>query len=138
MLELTIDASEVAENLSDLVNKYPDKIKNALEKVCLFIEEEAKAEAPVRDGQLVGSISHEVGENEGSVFARAEYAPYVEFGTGIFAKNGNGRKDVPWRYEDSKGWHTTYGQVAQPFLEPAAMNHQKEILDIFVDALGMN
>jgi HK97 gp10 family phage protein len=62
---------------------------------------------------------------EGIVFTPLEYAPYVEFGTGLFAEEG-GRKDVPWSYKDDKGqWHTTSGMKPQPYLRPA-LNENRE------------
>ena len=58
----------------------------------------------------------------GSVGCSLETAPFVHQGTGLYAKDGNGRK-TPWKYEavagKYKGWHTTRGQKPQPFLEDA-------------------
>ena len=55
----------------------------------------------------------------GSAFSVAEYAPYVEYGTGIYAVNGDGRK-TPWSYKNAKGkWVTTVGQKPNPRFEPA-------------------
>lgn len=42
---------------------------------------------------------------------RYQNAIWEEFGTGIYALNGNGRKDVPWAYQDENGkWHKTKGK----------------------------
>jgi HK97 gp10 family phage protein len=72
----------------------------------------------------------------GYVFTPLEYAPYVEYGTGKFAVNGDGRKDVPWHYQDDKGeWHTTSGQKPQPFMGPALNENREEILRIIKEAL---
>lgn len=50
----------------------------------------------------------------------AEYAWYVEYGTGIYAKEGNGRK-TPWVYYSKKlkRWVWTRGMKAQPFWNPS-------------------
>jgi HK97 gp10 family phage protein len=53
----------------------------------------------------------------------AEYAPYVEYGTGIFALpegGGSKAKKIPWVYfnEQTQTFVTTYGNKAQPFMEP--------------------
>ena len=60
----------------------------------------------------------------------------VEFGTGLFAENGNGRKDVPWNYQDDKGeWHSTRGQKPQPFMRPALNENRTEIIRIIKEGL---
>ena len=86
------------------------------------IRSEMASRAPVRLGNLKGSIQVETFVEDGIPTSEtgptAEYAPYVEYGTGIYAADGTGRK-TPWRYKDEEGnWHVTSGQVAQPFAEP--------------------
>lgn len=106
------------------------KIENALEQSCALVERSAKQKAPKDTGQLRNSITSQVEGMEGSVYTPLEYAPYVEYGTGLFAENG-GRKDVPWHYQDDKGvWHSTNGQKPQPFLRPALHENRKKILDL--------
>lgn len=59
-------------------------------------------------------------DNTVVIGSNLEYAPYVEMGTGLFAVNGDGRKNVPWKYQDSNGeWHTTSGMQPHPYLQPA-------------------
>ena len=129
---------EVIKAIQDLISKeMPEKIAEGLEKAGLVVERQAKVLCPVDDGQLRQSITHVVDmENKEVVIGtNVEYAPYVEVGTGIFSSQGNGRQDA-WRYEDAKGeWHTTVGQKAQPFLEPAADETQQEILKAFEGVL---
>lgn len=86
------------------------------------IRSEMASRAPVRLGNLKGSIQVETFVEDGIPTSEtgptAEHAPYVEYGTGIYAADGSGRK-TPWRYKDEKGnWHVTSGQEAQPFAEP--------------------
>ena len=81
-----------------------------------------RADGSVRTGNLKNSINTESFVEDGIPTSEtgptAEYAPYVEYGTGIYAADGTGRK-TPWRYKDEEGnWHTTSGQEAQPFAEP--------------------
>ena len=81
-------------------------------------------------GNLARSIQYEVEGNTCTVSAPLEYAPYVEYGTGLFAEQG-GRKDVPWHYQDEKGdWHSTKGQHPQPFLRPAFNEAQAGIVQL--------
>ena len=110
-------------------------IEKALNKSCLAVENEAKKQCPVDTGDLRNSITHEVEDNVGYVGTNKEYAPYVEFGTGIFASAGNGR-DTPWSYQDDEGnWHTTVGQKPQPFLKTALDKQKKNVIKIFKQTL---
>lgn len=106
----------------------------AMGKACAVVERRAKELAPKDTGELRRSITSEVSECdigiEGIVFTPLEYAPYVEFGTGLFAEKG-GRTDVPWHYKDDEGnWHTTSGQHPQPYLRPALADSREEIIKI--------
>lgn len=117
------------ENLANL------NVSKALNRACLVVENEAKRLCPVDTGDLRSSITHEVNNDVGIVGTNKEYAPYVEFGTGIFASEGNGR-DTPWSYQDDKGeWHTTVGQKPQPFLEIAIQTKKKLVIKVFNDEI---
>ena len=108
--------------------------ERALKRACALVERTAKQNAPKDKGELARSIASRV-ERDGTdlvgiVYTPLEYAPYVEFGTGLFAVKG-GRTDVPWCYQDDEGeWHTTSGQHPQPFLGPALNENREEILRI--------
>jgi HK97 gp10 family phage protein len=113
----------------------------ALGRACALVERKAKEKAPKGNGALRRSITSEItregDELVGTVFTPLEYAPYVEYGTGLFAEGGNGRKDVPWHYKDDKGeWHTTSGQKPQPYMRPALNESREEILRILKEALN--
>ena len=64
--------------------------EKALGKCCALVEKEAKQKAPKDTGELRRSIKSEIrskgDEIVGVVFTPLEYAPYVEFGTGLFAE----------------------------------------------------
>lgn len=108
-------------------------IKGALGQACLIVERAAKQKAPKgKTGELRRSIDSKVeasvGNIEGAVFTPLEYAPYVEFGTGLFAENG-GRTDVPWCYQDEEGeWHSTSGMKPRPFLRPALEENREAVV----------
>ena len=111
-----------------------DKLKQNMGKACAIVERSAKENAPKGTGELRRSITSEVvidedGNVSGLVYTPLEYAPYVEYGTGIFAEDGNGRKDVPWHYKDDEGnWHTTSGMHPHPFLRPALEDNREKVI----------
>ena len=121
------------EKLADTTN-----LEGALGKACAIVEASAKKKAPKDSGDLRRSITSKVENNEGVVFTPLFYAPYIEFGTGLFAESG-GRTDVPWVYQDDKGnWHSTSGMKPQPFMRPALYENREEILRIIKEGLTNN
>ena len=120
---------EILEQIEELAET--DEIQKALKKACLVVERSAKEKAPQgRTGELARSITSKVEGLEGVVFTPLDYAPYVEYGTGLFAENG-GRSDVPWRYEDERGeWHTTSGQNPHPYMRPALNENREQVIRI--------
>ena len=138
-MKITYDGID---DLIDLIDNLVDgqKLERGMAKAVLLVEREAKMKAPRGTGDLARSITSKVetsGANvEGTVFTPLEYAPYVEYGTGLFAEDGNGRKDVPWNYQDDEGnWHSTSGQHPQPFMRPALDENREQILLILKGAL---
>ena len=78
---VSVDSKEVQENLARFEKELPSLLEKALEKACLIVENSAKKNCPVGDGQLRQSISHTVEGTKGEVGTNVEYAPYVEIGT---------------------------------------------------------
>lgn len=105
----------------------------------MVIEIAAKKNVPVDMGILRASISSDISVDAisitGRIFSNLDYAPYVHQGTGIYAKDGNGRL-IPWRYcvrtGKYKGWHITQGQRPQPFLEDAKLQNISKIERVLV------
>ncbi|HCY77740.1 MAG TPA: hypothetical protein DHV28_17655 [Ignavibacteriales bacterium] len=136
-----------------VVKKITERIYDALEAAGALVEGEAKLLCPVDLGNLESSINHKLvrEENEVRIGTPVEYAPYVEFGTGENAENGQGRKggwffvsDRPqlagWlkplgTTKDGKYLYFTYGNKPHPFLRPALKNNIKNINRIFQEAL---
>lgn len=124
---------EVRAAIEGLYN--PEKLEAALGMACALVERAAKEKAPKGNGELRRSITSKVEGDVGIVFTPLEYAPYVEFGTGLFAEDGNGRQDVPWHYKDDKGeWHSTSGMHPNPFLRPAFDENKENIMKIIKEA----
>ena len=128
------------EGLDEILDKL-DKISSnanleeALGTCCALVERSAKQLAPKDNGELRRSITSKVEDGVGIVFTPLEYAPYVEYGPGLFAEEG-GRTDVPWSYQDEEGeWHSTSGQKPQPFMRPALNNNLKTIKQLLKEEL---
>lgn len=129
-----IKLGDVLEKLDGLVDE--SKLQNALGRACALVERSAKQKAPKGTGELRRSITSEINGLTGVVFTPLEYAPYVEYGTGLFAEEG-GRKDVPWNYQDDEGeWHRTSGQHPQPFMRPALDENREQILRMLKEGLN--
>ncbi len=102
-----------------------ERLKKAAAKwllqACILVEGQAVLLAPVATSRLKQSIDYIVDDDElvGYVGTNVDYAIYVEFGTGEFSENGNGRKGG-WMYKDPSGeWFFTWGIEPQPYLRPA-------------------
>lgn len=161
-------SDNVSNNVDAFINGLEDAIRASIELSCQTIENAAKRNCPVDDGILKASITHIIDDsstystfsdevvgdkvvlNEESVSASGMgfngvigtnvfYAPYVHEGTGIYARGGMGRKQVPWRYKTPDGkWHTTKGQKSNPFLLNALDSNRQKILNIFKRTCGVN
>ena len=133
------------EGLDKLIDKIEDigdvqAIASAMQDACNLVEGAAKDKAPKDTGALRRSITSKIevtgSEIDGIVFTPLEYAPYIEYGTGLYAENGNGRQ-TPWVYRDDKGdYHYTHGQHPHPFLRPALNENKDEIIKTIKEALG--
>lgn len=109
-----------------------------MKKACALVERSAIQKAPKDTGALRRSITSKVtgkgSDIVGIVYTPLEYAPYIEYGTGLFAENG-GRQDA-WSYKDDKGkWHTTSGQKPQPFMRPALDENRENIKRILKEGI---
>ena len=107
---------------------------DGMKKACELVEGDAKEKAPKDTGALRRSITSKVEANgnevTGIVYTPLEYAPYVEYGTGLYAANGNGRQ-TPWSYQDDEGkWHYTHGQHPQPYLRPALEQNREKVIQL--------
>ena len=126
-------ADHIIESLEDLIDM--QKLEQIMGKACAIVERSAKQKAPKDTGALRRSITSKIEVVDdsivGIVFTPLEYAPYVEYGTGLFAEEG-GRIDVPWNYQDDKGeWHSTSGQKPQPYMRPALEENRDKIKRLF-------
>lgn len=128
-----IDSNSLLKRIDGMCSE--TNISAAIGKACALVEGEAKKKAPKDTGALRRSISSTVKGLEGTVFTPLEYAPYVEYGTGLFAEKG-GRKNVPWYYKDEEGkWHMTSGQHPHPYMRPALNENREEVLRLIKEGI---
>lgn len=124
---------EVLNSIDSLANL--EELQSALGKACAVVEASAKQKAPKDTGALARSITSKIEDTEGIIFTPLEYAPYVEYGTGLFAEEGG--RSTPWTYKDDKGeWHRTSGQKPQPFMRPALEENREKIINILKEGIG--
>lgn len=135
------------DRLMSKLNKIGDmELREKMTEATVLVHGQAKSLAPVDTGNLAGSIHMEVkgkkSDLEGRVYTNVQYAPYVEFGTGV---KGNGSypydikglnltyKDKGWSFWDEKKEKYIYtkGQVAQPYMYPALKNNEEYIKKLF-------
>lgn len=134
------DNDEFIRSMENATLKMVMDMSRKMDKACLVVESQAKQNCPVDIGILRASITSETevtaSEIVGRVGTNEEYGPYVHNGTGIYAKDGNGRK-TPWGYTiragKHKGFHWTQGQRPQPFLENAKLEKKSAVERILGD-----
>lgn len=134
------DNDEFIRSMENATLKMVMDMSRKMDKACLVVESQAKQNCPVDIGILRASITSETEvtarEIVGRVGTNEEYGPYVHNGTGIYAKDGNGRK-TPWGYTvragKHKGFHWTQGHRPQPFLENAKLEKKSAVERILGD-----
>lgn len=131
---------EGLERLVARLEDIPKDMEAKMLKAAQFIEGEAREKAPKRTGNLKGSIESKV-ERQGNtitatVFTPVHYAPFQEWGSGLFAVNGDGRK-TGWAYEDELTGKTVFtrGNRPHPFLGPALRENADVVMHILQEGL---
>lgn len=106
-MSVSMNIKIATDNTDEIKQAAQQAIMVALEAVGMVAEGYAKRKCPVDTGLLRNSITHttDTADLAAYIGTNVEYAPYVEYGT---------RKTK-----------------AQPFLKPAANDHQGEYRDIF-------
>ncbi len=122
------------------------EITRAMRQSTLTIEGEAKHRVPVKTGTLRRSIHSEVRPIsrgvEGLVGTITQYAPYVEFGTGIY---GPQKRPIVPRTKKALAWKSEGGEMIirrsvrgmrpRPYLKPAFDAKLREVEGFFRAAL---
>lgn len=94
---------------------------------------------PVDTSSLKTTLDYKVNLSDMSVTigVNEKYAVYVEFGTGIYAENGQGRK-TPWVYTDPKTGERifTHGSHPKPYMRPGYRSQKENIKRLLEQYLG--
>lgn len=136
------------QRLAKIKGALPQDIRYGLERAGMVIEGPAKDNCAVDTGRLRGSITVAVAEESSTrmsvaVGTNVDYAADIEYGTGKYAENGQGRK-TPWAYKDPTGktdkdgkpvWIWTAGNHPQPFLRPAWDENKDDAAEELVGAV---
>lgn len=96
------------------------KAKQIVNRFAYWGRDMAKRYVPIDTGKLRNSIKvYKKGDLEADIKTFSKYAHYVEYGTGIYNSNGNGRR-TPWIYKHHRfGWVATRGQKPKFFMKKA-------------------
>ncbi len=145
---------ELTDHTDELLTVLEHNIAAAYEAVGWAMETHVKEACPVgtpestsiknyHGGSLRKSITHKVVDDMvyvGTNMKAPNNSPYpffVEFGTGIYATDGNGRKS-PWIWKDKNGkYHYTRGIKPRHFMRNAVSSakHIKEYKEIIKNQL---
>lgn len=134
---MTIDfigLDEIEKDLGKIAD--PERIRSAITSATSIVQTSAKNQVPVITGRLRNSIHMKVTgygeETVGKVYTNVEYAPYVEFGTGI---RGQGSA-YPNAYKMGITYDPTWaGRTAKPFMHPALNQNREKIKKILRTAI---
>ena len=123
------DINTLLAKINELGGNSKKTLKKSIGKEINFVKREAKMLCPVDTGALRNSIRSVVKEEGTGIVAEVvtnlEYAPYVEFGTGIKGENS----PSPPKANVGQGYRSDWvGQAAQPFLYPALANNKDKVL----------
>lgn len=137
------NAREVAKNLQKMAHEIAMKrLKNAVAKACYMVHADVVRNTPVNTNILRSSEAVDVKQKKNAVIGivgtNVKYAPFVEFGTGVYAKNGHGRQ-TPWTYYADAGryhgFYRTKGQKPKLMFTNAFEKNKEKIYQIVEEAM---
>ena len=115
------DGLKFEDNSMQVKTALDDAIGRWLMEAAGELEAQVKRNTAVDTGKTKGSWRYRVDEGEQKAVVGSDYenAIWEEFGTGVYAEAGNGRK-TPWAYKDGEGnWHKTKGKRPRRALKKA-------------------
>lgn len=133
---------KIESNLKNVIKELEQAVHNALEEASSEVEAKVKQYSKVDTGQTKASYDHVVNDSEHVAYVGSSYenAIWEEFGTGIYALNGNGRK-TSWVYTPDNGqtFYRTKGKKPRRPLHKALNDTRPKIEKYFQEKFrGMN
>lgn len=131
------DIRIVADYSDEIIREIDRRVKAGLNACGIQAEGYAKDNVTAAGrvgttGALRNGINYRVKEDTCYVGTAVDYAIYNEYGTGIYAADGRGRKS-PWAYKDARGqWHRTRGMKPIHFLKKALQDHKDQYREILI------
>jgi HK97 gp10 family phage protein len=122
-MNIKVDTSQALEALNS-IKPTVELMRNIGAAVAEPIMDYQRTHAPRDTGHTAESVTYDITDVSMisvsvDVGPTTPYAVYLEYGTGIYAESGGGRKS-PWKYQNRFGeWVTTEGMRAQPFIRPS-------------------
>lgn len=120
---------ELQARAKKLPNKIDEALARGVNQAAGIVEGSAKRNCPVDTGNLRNSLhitkQATPSDAKAMVGTNVEYAPYVEFGTGVRGQATNTNTNVSVSYSSEHA-----GQVAQPYLAPALRQNADRIEQI--------
>lgn len=133
-----MDELEFTDNSIQVKATMSDKAIAFLYEACGELLSATQRNCRVDTGQTRDSFDYVVDEDEleGVIGSDYENAIWEEFGTGIYAVNGDGRQ-TPWVYTDRHGQtHLTHGKYPQRMLHNAFDSLSSKIERIAQERFG--
>ena len=130
-----LGAKETIHAIKSAVGDIEERVVLGVRNAAALVESQAKYLAPVDTGNLRNTIHMNQpkimrGEVTASVSTNCEYAPFVEFGTGM---KGNG--SYPYKTDENLAYSPDWvGQPAQPYLGKALHDNKSKIQKIIKDS----
>ena len=120
----------VLKKLRDIEKQAQTAIKSEMEAALYEIQGKAVSKVPVDTGVLKNSIrvdAADIKNLKGSVIAEADYAPYVEFGTGALVDVPEGLEDYAIQFKGQGKRQVNL--PPRPFLIPAWEQERLKLVD---------
>lgn len=138
----------VESNLQVVTQKLKSALLAFLEEAGAEVESQAVMNTPVSEGQLKGDWNHIVEDDEYKVTIgnTSQHAIWMEYGTGEYAIEGNGRKGgwyipignggVSEATAQKYGWKIVYGKDGQQFAYTKGARPRRMLFNAMQDMAG--
>ena len=124
------DGLKFTDNSMRVKSALGDAVEGWLLEASGELEAQVKRNTAVDTGKTKGSWRYKVNAAEQVAVVGSDYqnAIWEEYGTGIYAEAGDGRKTA-WSYQDAAGnWHTTKGKRPRRALKKAFTSQKPKLI----------